>query len=72
MNFEIEDIEGKSTVLGKVGLVKAPDQPEPGVFELLFQANLKNLETGFYQLKLSFKDVLANQKIVTKTPFILQ
>ena len=72
MNFEIMDMEGKSTLFRNVGLVKAPSQPEPGVFVLLFQANFENLETGFYQLKLSFKDFLANQKIVTMTPFFLQ
>ncbi len=72
MSFEIVDIEGKSTRFGNVNLLQTPTQPEPGVFDFLFQANFRNLAPGPYQLKLSFKDSLANQEVVSKTAFILE
>jgi VWFA-related protein len=72
MNFEIVDAEGNSTPLRNVGLVKNPTQLEPGVFDILFQANLGYLSSGYYQLKLSFKDIMSNQMAVSKTPFIFQ
>jgi VWFA-related protein len=72
MNFEIVDREGNSTPLKNVGLLQNPNQPEPGVFELLFQANFSHLASGPYLLKLSFKDSLAKQELVSSTPFILE
>jgi VWFA-related protein len=72
MSFEIVDMEGKSTLLRNVNLLQAPTQPEPGVFDFLFQANFGNLAPGPYQLKLYFKDSLANQEVVSKTPFVLE
>jgi len=47
-------------------------QVEPGVFDLLFQANFGPLPQGPYQLTLSFKDVLANQTIAAKKLFIIK
>jgi len=70
--FEIIDAEGKSTPLKNAGLLKTPTQPEPGVFELLFQTSFANFSSGPYQLKITFKDSLANQEVVEKTTFILQ
>ncbi len=70
--FEILDKEGKSTPLKNANLLKTPTQPEPGVFELLFQASFENLSSGPYQLRIIFKDSLANQEVVEKTTFILQ
>jgi VWFA-related protein len=70
--FEILDKEGNSTPLKNAGLLQAPAQPEPGVFELLFQASFENLSSGSYQLKITFKDSLTNQEVVEKTTFILQ
>ena len=72
MNFEIEDAEGNGTPLRNVGLVKNPTQIEPGVFEILFQANLGYLSAGYYQLKLSFKDIMSNKMVGSQTPFIFQ
>jgi VWFA-related protein len=72
MSFEVVDMEGKSIPLKNVRILKKPTQVEPGVFDLLFQANFGHLPQGPYQLTLSFKDVLANQTIVTKAPFIIQ
>ena len=70
--FEILDAEGKSTPLKNASLLKTPTQPEPGVFELLFQTSFKNLSSGPYQLRIIFKDSLANQEVVEKTTFIIQ
>ncbi len=70
--FEIIDKEGKSTPLRNAGLLKTPAQPEPGVFELLFQASFENFSSGPYQLRITFKDSLTNQEVVEKTTFILQ
>ncbi len=72
MSFEIVDSEGNSTPLKKVSLLQNPNQPEPGVFELLFQATLNHLASGSYQLKLSLKDSLADQEVVSSTPFIIE
>ncbi len=72
MSFEIVDKEGNSTPLKNAGLLQNPSQPEPGVFELLFQANFRNLTSGPYLLKLSFKDSLANQEVTSETPFIIE
>jgi VWFA-related protein len=72
ISFEIMDMEGKSTLFRNAGLLQTPTQPEPGVFDFLFQANFWNLAPGPYQLKLYFKDSLANQEVVSKTPFILE
>jgi hypothetical protein len=72
MSFEIVDKEGKSTLFRNVNLLQTPTQPEPGVFDFLFQANFLDLAPGPYQLKLYFKDSLANQEVVSKTPFILE
>jgi len=47
-------------------------QVESGFIDLLFQANLRHLPQGPYQLNLSFKDVLVNQTMVTKAAFIIQ
>ena len=72
MSYEVVDMEKKSIPLKNVRILKKPTQVEPGVFDLLFQANFGHLPQGPYQLTLSFKDVLANQTIVTKAPFIIQ
>ena len=72
ISFEIMDMEGKSTLFRNAGLLQTPTQSEPGVFDFLFQANFRNLAPGSYQLKLYFKDSLANQEVVSKTPFILE
>lgn len=72
ISFEIMDMEGKSTLFRNVELLQTPTQPEPGVFDFLFQANFWNLAPGPYQLKLYFKDSLANQEVVSKTPFRLE
>jgi VWFA-related protein len=72
MNFKIVDREGKSTPFRNVGLLQNPKQIEPGVFELLFQANFRNLSSGSYQLLLSFKDSIVNQEVVSKTPFVIE
>jgi len=72
MGFEVVDMEGKIIPLKNVRILKKPTQVEPGVFDLLFQANFGHLPQGPYQLNLSFIDVLANQTIVTKAPFIIQ
>jgi hypothetical protein len=52
MSFEIVDMEGKSTLLRNVNLLQVPTQPEPGVFDFLFQANFGDLAPGPYQLTL--------------------
>lgn len=72
MSFEIVDREGKSTPLKNVGLLQNPTQIEPGVFELFFKANFGNFTSGPYQLRLSFKDSLANQNVDSEAPFILE
>jgi len=72
MSFEIMDKDGKSTLFRDVNLLQTPTQLEPGVFDFLFQADFLNLAPGPYQLKLSFKDSLATQEVVSKTPFILE
>jgi VWFA-related protein len=72
ISFEIMDMEGKSTLFRNVELLQTPTQSEPGVFDFLFQANFRNLAPGPYQLKLYFKDSLANQEVVSKTPFRLE
>jgi hypothetical protein len=72
MSFEAVDKEGKSIPLKNVRILRKPTQVEPGVFDLLFQASFGHLPQGSYQLTLSFKDVLANQTIATKAPFIVQ
>jgi hypothetical protein len=70
--FEIIDAEGKSAPLKNADLLRTPAQPEPGIFELLFQASFENFSSGSYQLRITFKDSLANQEVVEKTFFILQ
>jgi VWFA-related protein len=72
MSFEVVNIEGKSIPLKNVKMIKKPTQVEPGVFDLLFQANFGHLPQGSYQLNLSFKDVLANQTKATKAHFVIQ
>ena len=72
MSFEIVDLEGKSTPLRDVGLLRNPNQIEPGVFDLLFQTNFKELPWGPYQLRLTFKDSVSNQKVISETPFVLE
>ncbi len=72
INFEVVDMEGKSTPLKNVSLLQKPTQPEPGVYDLLFQANFGEFESGAYMLKLIFKDSLANQEVTSQIPFIIQ
>ncbi|NIM89448.1 MAG: VWA domain-containing protein [Candidatus Aminicenantes bacterium] len=72
MSFEIVDLEGKSTPFKNVGLLRNPNQVEAGVFDLFFQANFKDLPWGSYQLRLTFKDSISNQKVVSETPFVLE
>jgi len=72
MSFEVVDMEGKITPLRDVGLIQNPAQVEPGVFDLLFQTYLRNLPSGPCQLRLTFKDSISNQKVISETPFILE
>lgn len=70
--YEIVDREGKSTPLRNVGLLQMPSEVEPGVYDLIFQANFRNFAQGPCLLKLTFKDSLANQEVVSEIPFILE
>jgi len=72
MSFEIVDLEGKSAPLRNVGLLRNPNQIEAGVFDLLFQTNFKDLPWGYYKLRMTFKDSVSDQKVVSEAPFVLE
>jgi hypothetical protein len=72
MRFDVVDAEGKSNLLKRVGLVNKPKQLEPGVYDFLFHVNLGDLSPGIYELKLTFKDILANHEVISETLFILE
>ena len=72
IRFDVVDAEGKSNLLKRGGLVTEPKQPEPGVYDFLFHVNLSDLSPGIYQLKLTFKDILTNQEVISETLFTLE
>jgi VWFA-related protein len=72
MSFEMVDGEGKSTPLKNVEFLQNPLQVKLGEFDLFFKAKFESFIPGYYWLKLTFKDLLANQEVASRVPFVLE
>lgn len=72
MSFEMVDGEGRSTQLKRMEFLRNPFQVKPGEFDLLFRADFGSFNPGYYWLKLTLKDVLANQEVISKIPLVLE
>ena len=72
IDFEVENMYGQRKSLTNIFLLGMPEQAAPGEYELLFQADFSEFESGPYVLHLLFADGLAEKKKSSKALFILQ
>ena len=72
MSFEMVDGEGKSTALEDVEFLQNPLQVKMGEFDLFFKAKFGSYIPGYYWLKITLKDLLANQETVSRVPLVLE
>jgi hypothetical protein len=72
MKFEMVGPDGSSRVMKNVGLLRRPEQPEPGCFELVFQVRWDELPPGPGLFQLSISDKLANRTVTASGPVLLK
>jgi len=72
MKFEVLTSSGESIPITNIGLVKSPEQPQPGVHELMLQFKLKDILPGTHLLKVTITDILAKETVSASTHFIFE
>ncbi len=72
ISYEILDGEGKRRPLYNVVCMQHPVPRQPGAYELTFQANFQSLPPGPHILKLTVRDLLANEEVVSSCPFYIE
>ena len=71
MKFERIGPGGESVTLRRVGLLRSPEQPEPGCFELALQAQWSDTPPSAALFQMSLTDLLAKKTAQGSGPFVL-